>query len=310
MALASKKNYRNENKGMAQPKLLALKGLPASGKSTKAAELTKQGWIRSNKDTIRELLFAGNYKKSGEKLVVQTRNHIISAALSKGKNVVVDDTNLNPVHIKDLQNLAKKHNAIFEIDDSFLRVPIEVCIKRDLQRPKSVGENVIRQMYNQYVKRPKPAYEYDANLPMAIIVDIDGTLAHMDDGRGPFDWHKVGQDRVDEGVAHLVDAIGCIDYAKVFLFSGRDEVCRPETEEWLERHDIEYFKLAMRRTDHVDNHGNQVKDTEVKREMLEHYIKGQYNVLFIVDDRPQVANMWRDEFGFRVLQVGDPYYNF
>lgn len=295
---------------MTKPKLVVLKGLPASGKSTFAKKLTAQGFVRVNKDDARSMLYADNYKRKDEKQVLRIRNAIIEDALSHKKNIVVDDTNLNPIHIKDLEQIAKKYNAEFVVDDSFLGVPIETCIKRDLERPKSVGETVIRGMYHQYVKKSSLAPEYNPNLDMAIIVDIDGTLAHMDDKRGPFDWHKVGGDRVDDGVAHLVDAVNCMGYAKVFIFSGRDEVCRPETTEWLERHDIEYEALYMRRTNHRDSNGQQVKDTEVKQEMLEKNILGKYNVLFIVDDRPQVCRMWRDEFGFRVMEVGDPYFDF
>lgn len=295
---------------MSKQKLLALKGLPASGKSTAAKLLEAQGWVRTNKDTIRAEMFP-NYSRKDEKKVVRERNRQILEAIYNKKNVVVDDTNLNPVHIKELSNIARQNGVDFEVDDSFLDVPLWECIERDSKREGSarVGEQVIRSMYHQYIKTPKTALKYDPSLPMAIICDIDGTLAHMVN-RSPFDWHKVGSDVVDEGVAHLLDAVGYINYATVFLFSGRDEVCRPETEEWLERHDIDYHELYMRRSDHKDENGNQVNDRIVKREMLEKYIIGKYNVLFVVDDRPSVCRMWRDEFGLKVLQAGDPHYEF
>ena len=38
--------------------------------------------------------------------------------------------------------------------------------------------------------------------PKAIIVDMDGTLAHMND-RGTFDFHKCDQDIVDEAVRNI-----------------------------------------------------------------------------------------------------------
>jgi predicted kinase len=298
-----------------KPKLLALKGLPASGKSTYAKTLVEQGWVRSNKDTIRldERLFPEGYNfknKGHEKKVIRERNRIVTEALQNGQNVVVDDTNLNPVHLKDLAAIARQNDADFEIDDSFLKVPLQECIDRDRLREESVGASVIRRMFHDYIKKPLTALEYDPTLPMAIIVDIDGTLAHMDGGRSPYDEARVGQDRVDDAVAHLVDAVNCIGYAKVFIFSGRNDSCRSQTEEWLERNDIEYSNLYMRRTDHLDEKGNPVKDTLVKAEMLEKYIVGQYNVLFVVDDRPSVCRMWRDVYGLRVLQVGDPYYEF
>lgn len=295
--------------------VLVLKGLPASGKSTYAKDLEAKGYVRVNKDTIRldSTLFPEGYNfknRNHEKRVVRERNSQIVAALDEGKDVVVDDTNLNPVHIKDISAIAKEYDADFMVDDSFLNVSLHECIERDKNREESVGESAIRGMYHQWVKRTPRTIDYDPSLPMAIICDIDGTLAHMNGKRGAFEWHKVGVDDVDEGVAHIVDAVKCIGYAKVFLFSGRDEVCRPETVEWLERNDIDYDELHMRRTDHVDEKGGQVKDTLVKAEMLEKYIIGKYNVLFVLDDRPSVCRMWRDDFGLRVLQAGDPYYEF
>jgi predicted kinase len=292
-----------------KPKLLALKGLPASGKSTFAATLVNDGWVRTNKDTIRAELFP-NYKRKDEKKVIKERNRQVIEGLTKNKNVVVDDTNLNPIHIKELSAIARQYDADFEVDDSFLRVPLQECIDRDRKREASVGSSVIRSMFHQYIKRPVTALEYDPSLPMAIVVDIDGTLAHMDGGRSPYDFARVEQDRVDEGVAHLVDCVKLMAYAKVFIFSGRPDTCRTETQRWLERNDIEYDELYMRRSDHLDNHGNPVKDTLVKQEMLEKYVKGQYNVLFVVDDRPSVCRMWRDVYGLRVMQVGDPEFEF
>lgn len=301
---------------MAKPKILVLKGLPASGKSTYAKQLVEeQGFVRTNKDTIRldkELFPLGyNYKnKKHEKKTVKERDRQIIEALEQGKNVVVDDTNLNPVHIKDLMNIAKRYNAIFEVNDSFLDVPLQECIERDKNREASVGEQAIRKMFNEHVHKLRTALQYDPTLPMAIICDIDGTLAHMNGKRSPYEWHKVQGDEVDAGVAHLMDAVKMMNYATIFIFSGRDEACRPETEEWLERNDIEYEALYMRRSNHLDEKGNAAKDTLVKSEMLEKYIIGKYNVLFVVDDRPSVCRMWRDVYGLRVMQVGDPHYEF
>lgn len=295
---------------MKKNKLLILKGLPASGKSTYAEELVKEGWVRVNKDTIRldKDLFPEGYNfknRSHEKKVVKERNKQVRKALDSKKNVVVDDTNLNPIHIKDLSLIARKYNIKLEINDSFLSVPLETCIERDKKRESSVGESVIRQMYHQWIKKSPHFISYNPKLPMAVICDIDGTLAHMKGKRSPFDWHSVGKDEVDSAVAHLIDAINCIGYAKVFIFSGRNEVCRPETEEWLERHAIEYDGLYMR-----PSNQNDLDDRIIKENMLNEHIVGEYNVLFVVDDRPKVCRMWRDKYGLRVLQVGDPYYEF
>lgn len=296
--------------------ILVLKGLPASGKSTYAKELETKGYVRVNKDTIRldERLFPDGYNfknKSHEKRVIRERNRLIVEALSAGKDVVVDDTNLNPVHIKDISVIAKEHDATFMVDDSFLQVSLHECIERDKNREDKVGESAIRGMYHQWIKYSPQAVKYDPALPSCVIFDIDGTLAHMNGKRRPYDWSKVGVDDVDEGVAHIVDAIKCIGYARVFLFSGRNAVCRKETEEWLSRNDIDYDELHMRPQYLEDGTTeNNLDDRIIKADMLKEHIIGKYNVLFVADDRPKVCRMWRDDFGLRVLQVGDPYYEF
>ena len=102
----------------------------------------------------------------------------------------------------------------------------------------------------------------------------------------------------------MLDGVKVIKQCPVFIFSGRDGVCRPETEEWLERHDIEYDKLVMRGIN--DNRS----DAIVKAEFIEEHIKGKYNILIWFDDRPRVADMLRDVYGINVFQGGDPNYKF
>ena len=55
---------------MAKLKIVMLKGLPASGKSTLAKMLAESGYYRINKDDIRKMLFGDTYKKKHEKQVV------------------------------------------------------------------------------------------------------------------------------------------------------------------------------------------------------------------------------------------------
>ena len=296
---------------MAQPKnkILLLKGLPASGKSTYAKELEAEGWVRTNKDTIRldERLFPTGYNfknKKHEKLVVKERNRLIEQALAAGKDVVVDDTNLSPTHTRTVMLLAQKYGAEFSIRDDFLQVPLAELIKRDKQREASVGENVIRRMFHESVKTLPTFVQYDPALPFCVISDVDGTLTQGPKNRSPYEWHKVGNDDINIATAHALDGIRVINYAKVFIFSGRDSVCRPETEAWLEKYDIEYDGLYMRAAD--DNRS----DAIIKMELFNEHIRGKYNVLFILDDRKRVCDMWRDELGLTVMQLGDPNWEF
>lgn len=276
-------------------KVLMLKGLPASGKSTYARELQSgsEKWKRVNKDDLRAMLDNSKWSKSNEKFVLKIRDEIIYRALTEGINVVIDDTNFNPIHEAAFKQMAQNHQANFEV--KFFDEDLEECIKRDLKRPHSVGERVIRQMYDQYLKPAPEVYTPPAGKPTAVIVDIDGTLAHMTD-RGPYEWAKVGSDAVDPTIKRLVNWLST-SY-KIILLSGRDSVCRPETEKWLRDNKITYDELHMREK------GSMIKDSYVKRGMFEEHVRNKYQVEFILDDRQQVVDMWRS-MGLKVMQVAD-----
>lgn len=168
-----------------------------------------------------------------------------------------------------------------------------MCIDRDNKRPNGVGETVIRKMYNQYLK-PKPAvYEWNEKLPTAIMCDIDGTLAHMKD-RGPYDWSRVGEDEVDPIIKNLLKILK--EKYVIILVSGRDRCCMDETKQWLEDNGIQYDQLLMR------GNGDNSPDIIIKKAIFDVYIKDNYNIEFVLDDRNQVVEMWRS-LGLKCLQV-------
>jgi predicted kinase len=274
-------------------KILLLRGLPASGKSTYAKELVAKdhNWVRVNKDDLRAMMNGGVFSRKLEEQIVITERELTENALKIGKNVVVDDTNFNLAHERYFSQLARYYKAEFEV--KFFDTPLEVCIERDNKRPNGVGEAVIRRMYNQYLKPQQAVYEHNKNLRTAIICDIDGTLAHMKD-RSPYDWSRVYQDEVDPIIKKLLDTIK-YKYL-IILTSGRDEVCREETNKWLRENDVPYGMLLMR------PEGDIRKDSIVKRELFERYIRDYYNIEFVLDDRNQVVEMWRS-LGLKCLQV-------
>jgi predicted kinase len=279
-------------------KITILKGLPASGKSTWAKEqvLNSNGKIkRINKDDLRNMLDAGKWSKGNENLVLVTRDGLIKSYLGLGLDVIIDDTNLDFKHIKNIRGIADELGAKVEV--KFFDVPVQECILRDAGRgEKSVGKKVILDMYNRYLAPKYTPPEFDPSLPDAILCDIDGTLAHNVTGRSPFDWHRVGEDEVDKAIADLVQGHYHHNIAKIILLSGRDKVCRIETEEWLQKHHIDYDFLYMR------PEGNNEKDSIIKERIYREHIEGKYNVLFVLDDRQQVVDMWRS-LGLKCLQV-------
>lgn len=129
----------------------------------------------------------------------------------------------------------------------------------------------------------------------AIICDIDGTLADLGT-RHPFDFANVDQDTLKHATAELVRIMHRAGYA-IILFSGREDSSREKTIAWLHANDIPFDELLMRRT------GDRRKDSVVKRQMYERAVAGTFEVLFVLDDRNQVVDMWRKELNLPCFQV-------
>ncbi len=277
-------------------KVVILQGLPASGKSTYAKELLlkeKGRWLRVNKDLLREMCHASHWTKSNEKFIIKLRNQIILMALEEGKHVIIDDTNFS-THIAQISQLVKG-KAEVKVDNSFLDVPVEECIKRDLKRTNSVGKDVILNMYYQFVAKPTALPEYNPELEDAIIVDMDGTLALMGD-RSPFDVSKCDRDLPNQPVLETVAKWQ--DSAKIIILSGRTDDGKELTQKWLREYKVNYTALYMRAS------GDMRKDSIIKQEIYEQLIRPQYNIKFILDDRNQVVDMWRS-LGLTVFQVAE-----
>lgn len=135
-------------------KIILTKGLPASGKSTWAKQYVKDNpkFKRINNDDIREMLDCGvPYSKENENFVSNVRETLTDLALKNGFSVIIDNTNLNPYHIKQV---FKKYENRFEIIiKDFTDITVNECIKRDYKRPKPVGAEVIIDMYERYIKK-------------------------------------------------------------------------------------------------------------------------------------------------------------
>lgn len=287
-------------------KILILKGLPASGKSTYAKELVAKqpgSWKRINKDDLRAMLDVSYHSKGNEKFVLKTRDWLITQALESGKHVVIDDTNLASKHEARIRKLAKEYAETtgheIRVEVKFFDVPLEECIKRDLNRANSVGEKTIRKMWKQFLNdgndRIVKYAEQDKELPKAIICDLDGTLALMN-GRNPFDAKSCDEDLLNEPVFNVVNNHFNLGY-KVILLTGRQDTFKPQTLRWIEKYNVPYDMLVMRKAKDMR------KDCIVKKEFFDDEIKGKFYVDFVLDDRNQVVDMWRKELGIACLQV-------
>ena len=282
-------------------------GIPASGKDTWAREICEEfpgKFFVVNRDALRVELFTKTgsihdykYSKHKEQEVTNKQFELAQATLDAGSSVIVSDTNLNVSTRQKWIEFAVE-NAV-PILYKVMETPLHVCIKRNAKRADYVPESVLIRMeckMREYCGKYVHDKSNPEGLPECVIFDIDGTLADMTGVRGPFDWSKVGEDKLRSHVASYLWMLNKAGFT-VIIFSGRDSVCRPETEDWLKRHALKYNALYMR------EEGSQTNDSIVKEEMFDKHIKGKYHVSHIVDDRKQVCQMW-ESMGFDVMNVG------
>jgi predicted kinase len=299
-------------------KLTIMRGISGSGKSTWA--LAQWGAVVVSRDSLRETFFGSSDQdyyqrgdlRSTESLITQIQDSAIESALRSGYHVIVDNTNVEWKYVKQIAAIGQKVgvNIVVKTVDVPLSTALERNRKRGIMGGRAVPDEVIRKQHSQLqgskdktLDEPQVVKPYTGTpgKPKAFLVDIDGTLAHMRDYRGPFEWHKVGLDDVDETVADvvrtLIDAIEAYDYKfTCIVMSGRDEVCRAETEQWLDKHSIAFDHLFMRPEKDMR------KDNIIKAELFDNYVRDNFDVKFVIDDRDQVVKMWR-EMGIKCLQV-------
>lgn len=135
------------------------------------------------------------------------------------------------------------------------------------------------------------------------VFDLDGTLANIDHrlrwiNKKPKDWKSflasVDKDIPNQWVVNLLNM--CSQDGVILILTGREEITRRSTMDWLRDNGVFYDYLSMRAK------GDHRQDTVVKPEVLDNFLRDKgYDVQFIVEDRQQVVDKWR-ELGYNVLQ--------
>lgn len=276
-----------------------MKGLPASGKSTRAKEILQKAGrtVRINKDLLRTMLHFDKFTGKNEGITHDTATALALGFLKKGISVIVDDTNLNPNTVQSWKNVAKMANAKIEYED-MTDVDLNECLVRDLMREKRVGKDVI---VNMAVKNG--LYEFQGPI---IICDLDGTLCNVDHRLAHVkgenkDWKQfyagISNDPVREDVRKSLITAFNMGACIVFV-SGRPDTYKQETLAWLHKNNINFFtSLIMRQN------GDNRPDEEVKQGILDTFFKNKEEIALVIDDRPKVIRMWRAN-GLQVMDVG------
>lgn len=136
-------------------KIIICRGIQGSGKSTWAKQWCHEDpehRIRINNDDIRNML--GDYwVTSREPMVKALYTNSINYAMSAGYDIVIDNMNLNPKTVKEIESFVD--NDIFgdyeyKIEFKDFWTPVDECIRRDAKRENPIGEKVIKQTWRRY----------------------------------------------------------------------------------------------------------------------------------------------------------------
>lgn len=141
-----------------------------------------------------------------------------------------------------------------------------------------------------------------------VIFDLDGTLALIDKRRakaalpnGKMDWDQFFAPeniQLDEPNWPVIESFKAMEAAgfTVGIFSGRDDISRKETIDWLTQHGIDPNFLKMRK------HRTFTPDDKLKKMWLDEVLGLGHEVMCVFDDRDKVVQMWRDN-GISCFQV-------
>lgn len=303
------------------PQMIIYRGFPASGKSTKAREWVAQdpeNRIEINRDNTRILI--GVTGKLGDKhqeaLVTSINDDILNQSVAAGKDIVISNTNLRVKYVKTFVRIALENDYDVSIVD-FKELDLDELLARDANRDDPAGEKAIRAMwekfpYNRWMSAEKiinevkkkieedgddkfTPYRNDPTLPWAIIVDVDGTIANHTGVRNVYDYSQVYYDTPHEDIIRLVQ-LEAATGTKVIIMSGREDCCKEDTIRWLEKYDVPFDDVFMRKT------GDKRPDYIIKDELIRENVQDNYHVIYGLDDRNSVVNHNR-EMGYRILAV-------
>jgi hypothetical protein len=101
---------------------------------------------------------------------------------------------------------------------------------------------------------------------------------------------------LNEPVANILKNYKNIGHT-IILLSGREDRYKEPTLRFLEKYNIEYDHLFMRKSK------DSRKDSVIKTELFDTEIRNKYFIEFVLDDRNQVVDMWRNDLKLPCFQV-------
>ena len=129
------------------PTIRIMVGVPGSGKDYFIEHYKEHDDVVVSSDGIREELGDVN-DQSKNKLVFTIFYERIEQAMKDGKNVWVNATNVTKVNREKSIALGKQYG--YEIQALVMNTSVDLCIKNDAARDRTVGESVIRKFEQRF----------------------------------------------------------------------------------------------------------------------------------------------------------------
>lgn len=293
------------------PIITILVGPPGCGKSTWALDYLQAHW---NRDTLVRI----NQDEQGK----QQHHEIFNQALADRKDIVVDRMNFDTKQRNRYLNPAKQ--AGYDTRIIVFHTPMEECLQRCNGRtnhPTIKNKQDAQKAVSFFFKNYERVQDSEADevlrqgwkprkFAKAIVCDLDGTMANVEHRRGYVraddladgekfrpNWKKFFEEMVNDPVNEWCREITSMmtERYPIIFATGRPADYEEHTKLWLDMNNLYGQFLFMRQA------GDYRKDSIVKEIILEFEIKPRYNILFVLDDRQQVVDMWR-KHGYTVLQ--------
>ena len=312
-----------------------LVGISASGKTTWSKEYLKNNpnSIIINRDILREKYYPNN--KIKRILPFQEEEKITSYEIKSvlknfflGKDIIIDDTNLRISYIRKWIGILNCIKAKWEI--KIFNIDLNIAIERDKNREFPVKEEVIKKQYLIFKSNKKeiellaskttndskyildkdllpkidfPVFDVipyfkNEKLPLAVIVDIDGTIALTGD-RNIFDYSKVDIDIPRIDVIRIIKSLK-EQNIKIIIFSGRKLEAKEKTIQWLKNNLIPFDEIYLRNEEESNNNCSDI----VAKYRMFNQIRNKYNIIGAFDDRPKVTRLYQ-ELGLTTFFVGE-----
>lgn len=303
---------------MNKPKLIMLVAPPGAGKSTLANDMIFNGG-----DHGAAIKYINQDSQGKDGHIELFRN-----AIHFQQDIIVDRMNFNKEQRNRYLSLAKE--AGYETQIIVLHIPYAECLKRCVVRKdhetikdETIARKALNMFFNKYERvQDDEADKVERRYPegikqKAFCVDLDGTLCNIDhrlhyvrDGKK--DWKgffkDISKDTINLWCKTIIKAFHYGYPVQLIYCSGRGSEYRNETIQWLKDNDV-YWECVST-TDlgtpkdihlYMRQEKDYRQDFVIKEQILDFELLTRFDILFAIDDRQQVVDLWRRR-GITALQ--------